>query len=59
MNDMSYSCIAHLLADSVVTAAEPGTESLRLHQGAKKYQQMMVGRRAVQPAINPNPTKSR
>lgn len=35
MNDMSYSCIAHLLADSVVTAAEPGTESLRLHQGAK------------------------
>ena len=24
MNDMSYSCIAHLLADSIVEAAEPG-----------------------------------
>jgi lysophospholipase L1-like esterase len=36
MNDMSYSCIAHLLAGSVVTAAEAGTEDLRLHQGASR-----------------------
>ena len=36
MNDMSYSCIAHLLAGSVVTAAEAGTEGLRLHQGASR-----------------------
>ena len=25
MNDVSYSCIAHLLADSIAAAATPGT----------------------------------
>ncbi len=29
MNDVSYSCIAHLLAESLVAAAERGTEDLR------------------------------
>jgi acyl-CoA thioesterase-1 len=29
MNDVSYSCIARLLADSVVAAAESGTENRR------------------------------
>ena len=29
MNDVSYSCIAHLLADSLVAAAEPGTYARR------------------------------
>jgi hypothetical protein len=35
MNDVSYSCIARLLAGSVVAAAEPATESLRPHESAK------------------------
>jgi acyl-CoA thioesterase-1 len=35
MNDVSYSCIAHLLADSVVAAAEPGTQPLRPHVAVK------------------------
>jgi len=35
MNDVSYSCIARLLAGSVVAATEPGTEGLRPHQAAK------------------------
>jgi len=35
MNDVSYSCIARLLAGSVVAATEPGTERLRPHQAAK------------------------
>ena len=29
MNDVSYSCIAHLLADSLAAAAEPGTDGQR------------------------------
>jgi acyl-CoA thioesterase I len=29
MNDVSYSCIAHLLADSLVAAAEPETHGRR------------------------------
>ena len=35
MNDVSYSCIARLLADSLVTAAAPGTEGLRQSAGAR------------------------
>jgi acyl-CoA thioesterase I len=34
MNDVSYSCIARLLADSLVAAAEPGTHSRRRSEGA-------------------------
>ena len=35
MNDVSYRCIARLLAASVVAAADPATESLQPHEGAK------------------------
>jgi len=35
MNDVSYSCIAHLLADSLAAAAEPGTDGQRRSEGAR------------------------
>ena len=35
MNDVSYSCIAHLLADSLVAAADSGTENRRRIEGGK------------------------
>lgn len=35
MNDVSYSCIARLLADSLVAAAESGTENRRRTAGVK------------------------
>ncbi len=35
MNDVSYSCIARLLADSLVAAAEPGTHVQRRSEGAR------------------------
>ena len=35
MNDVSYSCIAHLLADSLVAAADSGAENRRRIEGAK------------------------
>jgi lysophospholipase L1-like esterase len=35
MNNVSYSCIAHLLAGSLVAAAEPGRESRRWGEEAK------------------------
>jgi acyl-CoA thioesterase-1 len=35
MNDVSHSCIARLLADSLVAAAAPGTEGLRQSAGAR------------------------
>ncbi|HEY2917971.1 MAG TPA: SGNH/GDSL hydrolase family protein [Candidatus Binatia bacterium] len=36
MNDVSYSCIAHLLADSLLAAAaEPGTHGQRRSEGAR------------------------
>jgi acyl-CoA thioesterase I len=35
MNDMSYSCIAHLLADSIVAAAEPGVAARQLSEVAR------------------------
>jgi hypothetical protein len=35
MNDASYSCIASLLAGSLVAAAESGSESARGNEGAK------------------------
>ena len=35
MNDVSYSCIARLLADSLVAAADPGTENRRRIEGGK------------------------
>jgi len=35
MNDVSYSCIAHLLADSLAAAAEPGTDGQRRSEGGR------------------------
>jgi acyl-CoA thioesterase I len=35
MNDVSYSCIAHLLADSLVVGAEPETHGQRRSEGAR------------------------
>lgn len=35
MNDVSYSCIARLLADSLVAAVEPGTDGRRRSEGAR------------------------
>jgi acyl-CoA thioesterase-1 len=35
MNDASYSCIAHLLADSIVAAAEPGVAARQLSEVAR------------------------
>jgi len=35
MNDVSYSCIAHLLADSLAAAAEPGTDAQRRSEGER------------------------
>lgn len=34
MNDVSYSCIAHLMADSIVAAAEPGIAARQLSEVA-------------------------
>jgi lysophospholipase L1-like esterase len=35
MNNESYRCIARLLADSLIAAAESGAENLRPMEGAK------------------------
>jgi acyl-CoA thioesterase I len=35
MNDVSYTCIARLLADSLAAAAEPGTQGRRRSEGAR------------------------
>jgi len=35
MNDVSYSCIAGLLAGSLVTAVDSGTENRRRIEGGK------------------------
>jgi hypothetical protein len=35
MNDVSYGCVAHLLADSIAAAAKPGNNDGRHSEGAQ------------------------